>query len=79
MSGVDEWGSMSDRDAPDRALVQAARGGLCATCRHVRTVTSAKGSTFVLCGLAKEGDAAGRRAFSKYPPQPVLVCRGHER
>ena len=45
---------------------------LCATCKFARFVTSAKGSTFTLCNLAKTD-----QRFSKYPPQPQLRCAGH--
>lgn len=47
--------------------------GLCSVCQHVKVVKSAKGSTFILCGLAK----ADRR-LSKYPPLPVMECVGFE-
>ncbi|MEM7306097.1 MAG: hypothetical protein AAF682_05470 [Planctomycetota bacterium] len=49
-------------------------GGLCAACRHARTITSAKGSVFVRCSYSDRD-----RAFPKYPPQPVLVCSAAER
>ena len=55
------------------APAQSAFGGLCPACRHARPVTSAKGSTFLLCGLA-----AVDPAFPRYPPQPVRMCAGHE-
>ena len=44
---------------------------LCETCRWVRIVTTSKGSRFLLCGLH-----ATDPRFPKYPPQPVLHCRG---
>jgi hypothetical protein len=47
--------------------------GLCATCRHVETIVSARGSTFYLCQLALTDPR-----FSKYPTLPVLVCEGYE-
>ncbi|MCB0172598.1 MAG: hypothetical protein KDI02_04375 [Anaerolineae bacterium] len=49
-----------------------SRIGLCATCQHTRVVKSAKGSTFILCGLAKTDPR-----FSKYPPLPVIQCPGY--
>ena len=52
---------------PDR------RAGLCASCAHARRVTSARGSTFVLCALSQT-DAH----YPKYPPLPVLRCVGYE-
>ncbi len=45
--------------------------GLCGACQHVNVVKSSKGSTFLLCDLAKT-DAR----FPKYPPLPVLHCPG---
>ena len=48
------------------------RASLCASCKHVRIITSNKGSTFTLCGLAKADPR-----FPKYPPQPLVECPGH--
>ena len=45
--------------------------GLCARCAHARTVTSGKGSTFVLCGKSAQDPR-----FPKYPRLPVLRCDG---
>ena len=53
----------------DRALI-----GLCATCRHARPVSSARGSTFWRCALS-ECDPT----FPKYPRLPVLACAGYVR
>ena len=47
--------------------------GLCAGCAHARVVTSARGASFVLCGLSRTD---GR--FAKYPRLPVLACFGFE-
>jgi hypothetical protein len=47
--------------------------GLCTTCVHSRTVTSARGSTFLMCRRA-ESDAA----FARYPRLPVVECPGFE-
>lgn len=51
----------------------AAAHGLCATCRHVRTVVSGKGSMFLMC----QRHAADDR-YPKYPPLPVRQCSGHQ-
>jgi hypothetical protein len=51
---------------------QAARWGLCASCRHAVPVTTDRGSTFVQCGLAKTDPR-----FARYPPTPVRACRGY--
>jgi hypothetical protein len=48
--------------------------GLCATCRHARPVTSARGSTFWRCGLS-----ARDPRFPRYPRLPVLECPGYMR
>jgi hypothetical protein len=45
--------------------------GLCASCEHVKVITSAKGSHFVLCDLAKTDPR-----FAKYPRLPVFNCPG---
>jgi hypothetical protein len=45
--------------------------GLCAGCRHVQVVRSAKNSFFVLCRLSKTDPA-----FDKYPVLPVFQCAG---
>jgi hypothetical protein len=47
--------------------------GLCRTCRHAVLLASAR-SVFLRCGLA---DTDAR--FLRYPPLPVLACRGYEK
>lgn len=47
--------------------------GLCAACKHVHLVKSAKGSYFVMCRRAKIDPR-----FSKYPVLPVFYCPGFE-
>ncbi|MFQ5613705.1 MAG: hypothetical protein ACE5H9_16395 [Anaerolineae bacterium] len=47
--------------------------GLCATCKHVKVITSAKGSHFIMCALAKTDPR-----FRKYPQLPVIRCPGYE-
>ncbi len=47
---------------------------LCPECAHVKTVRSERGSTFYMCLLARTDPR-----FTKYPPQPVVVCSGFER
>jgi hypothetical protein len=47
--------------------------GLCAACRHVKVIQSAKGSFFIMCGRAKTDPS-----FSKYPVLPVMRCAGYE-
>jgi hypothetical protein len=48
-------------------------GSLCPACAHVRLITSAKGSTFLLCELSMSDIR-----YTKYPPQPVVHCGGFE-
>lgn len=47
--------------------------GLCARCVHAREVLSARGSRFLLCGLA-----ALDPSYRRYPSLPVRECRGFE-
>lgn len=49
----------------------SAPAGLCASCEHLRLLAS-KRSVFVRCGLAEVDPA-----FPRYPPLPVLACRGY--
>ncbi len=50
------------------------RISLCADCRFMRLIESARGSTFYRC----ERSATDAR-FPKYPRLPVLQCVGYER
>ena len=65
---TDERGS--SRDDGRRRSVQ----GLCPDCAHLRLIESEKGSTFLLCTLAKSDPSLPR-----YPPQPRVVCSGFVR
>jgi hypothetical protein len=67
---------MKERDSqPQRPTPRTADArGLCPQCTHVRCITSAKGSTFLLCELARSDPS-----FPKYPPQPRMVCAGFAR
>lgn len=47
--------------------------GLCAACAHARVVESRRGSHFWLCERARTDPR-----FARYPPLPVLDCRGFE-
>ncbi|RYZ04958.1 MAG: hypothetical protein EOO73_21430 [Myxococcales bacterium] len=53
---------------------ERSRVGLCTACLHARVITSAKGSSFWLCGRAASEPAR----FRKYPPLPVVRCAGFE-
>jgi hypothetical protein len=64
---------MDDRGEREQAERPPASAGLCATCRHVRVIVNDRGSRFVLCELSKSDPS-----FRRFPPLPVLTCRGHE-
>jgi hypothetical protein len=60
--------------APDRADRDDDRPwGLCASCRFARTVRSARGSRFLLCGRSEL-----EPSFPRYPRLPVARCGGFE-
>ena len=61
---------MNDREERQQAAIPA---GLCDSCRHARIITSDRGSRFVMCELSKTD-----LTFPRYPPLPVLTCRGYE-
>ena len=46
---------------------------VCETCVHLKVIRSKGGSRFLMCLKSKEDPR-----FSKYPPQPLSGCRGHE-
>jgi len=54
-------------------MSEGSVAGLCAECVHARPVTSARGSTFWLCGRSAEDPR-----YPKYPRLPVLRCPGFE-
>ena len=56
-----------------RRMKRPGNVGLCATCCHVETIVSARGSTFYLCKLALTDPR-----FAKYPALPVLACEGYQ-
>ena len=55
-----------------RGTGQPDTRSLCQRCAHVKVITSAKGSTFLLCQLS-----AVDSRFPRYPPQPVVACGGY--
>jgi hypothetical protein len=65
-----------DPDPPRAGRRPPAPGpaGLCPDCRHVKIVTSERGSTFLLCRKA-----AVDPRFPRYPPQPIVSCPGFAR
>jgi len=44
---------------------------LCQSCSFAREIISGKGSRFLLCEKSQTD-----HRFPKYPPQPVMRCRG---
>ena len=59
--------------AEERRLVadRAVPAGLCASCEHLRVLTSRR-SVFVRCGLAEKDPR-----FPRYPALPVTACVGY--
>jgi hypothetical protein len=49
------------------------RVGLCAGCVWVRVIENRKGSKFYRCGRSDVDPS-----FPRYPPLPVLRCRGYD-
>jgi hypothetical protein len=47
--------------------------GLCATCTHMKAITSDRGSVFYMCLMSFQ-----RPDFPKYPRLPVLTCDCYE-
>ena len=47
--------------------------GLCASCQNMRIIRSDKGSEFYQCQRSFTD-----KTFPKYPPLPVLACRGYD-
>jgi len=71
--------SPGERERPGRGASGdlrsvSSRDGLCPACRHVQVVTSERGSRFLRCQLSQTDPSLPR-----YPPQPRMVCTGHER
>lgn len=56
-----------------RLARESAPAGLCETCRHARVLAS-RTSLFLRCGRAETDPS-----FPRYPPLPVVACRGYER
>jgi GNAT superfamily N-acetyltransferase len=52
----------------------STEAGLCASCRHVQRITSARGSHFYLCERSRTDPS-----YPRYPRLPVVDCAGYER
>jgi hypothetical protein len=63
----------NDRAGRDQEA-QRSGIGLCADCRFMRVIESARASKFYLCERS-----ATDPTFPKYPRLPVLQCRGYEK
>lgn len=61
----------AERDGPRPA--QPSDAGLCADCRHSRSIQSDRGSIFYLCCLS-----ATNPKLPKYPRLPVLDCDSYD-
>jgi hypothetical protein len=55
-------------------VARVQQAGLCDRCRHQRIVRNSRGSVFSLC----ERSRTQPEQFVRYPPLPVLECRGFE-
>jgi hypothetical protein len=64
---------MMAQEHPRRQAAPAYPAGLCDTCRHVRRITSDRGSVFYQCRLAQVDPR-----FPRYPRLPVRACDGYE-
>jgi hypothetical protein len=64
---------MRSDETKTRAEEDRTTPGLCARCQFHRTQRSSRGSVFHRCERA-ESDPS----FARYPPLPVLRCRGFE-
>ncbi len=47
--------------------------GLCGRCGHSRVIRTRKGSVFRFCRKSEQDPG-----YPRYPPLPVLACRGFE-
>ncbi|HEY7132946.1 MAG TPA: hypothetical protein VH440_11880 [Candidatus Limnocylindrales bacterium] len=54
-------------------MTSATPAGLCATCRHARTVVAGRGSRFLLCERSRTDPA-----YPRYPRLPMLACAGFQ-
>jgi hypothetical protein len=63
---------MMNDPARSGQAARPAEAGLCASCVHARTVTSSRGSRFLLCRLS-----AVDPWFPRYPVLPVRACGGY--
>jgi hypothetical protein len=72
--GIRGCAASMDNDRPGQDRDHERSGiGLCADCRFMRVVESARRSKFYLCERS-----ATDPTFPKYPRLPVLQCRGYE-
>jgi len=52
---------------------QLPPAGLCATCTHATVIVSDRGGRFLRCERSQTDPS-----FPRYPPLPVLACRGYD-
>lgn len=56
----------------DSSGFRQVEAGLCASCTHVKLVTSSRGATFYMCQLSLRDPR-----YPRYPRLPVLSCEGY--
>ena len=57
----------------DSSGFRQVEAGLCASCTHVKLITSSRGTTFYMCQLSLSDPR-----FPRYPRLPVITCEGYE-
>ena len=62
-----------DNDQEISTAVLRQTIGICANCRFRREQATTRGAVFYRCARADDDPSFGR-----YPPLPVVACRGHE-
>ena len=56
----------------DSSGFRQVEAGLCASCTHVKLITSSRGATFYMCQLSLSDPR-----FPRYPRLPVIACEGY--
>ena len=57
----------------DSSGFRQVEAGLCASCTHLKLITSSRGATFYMCQLSLSDPG-----FPRYPRLPVITCGGYE-
>jgi hypothetical protein len=64
----------SEKPGTEAERSEPLRIGLCADCRYMKKIESARGAIFYFCQRSTL-----EPEFPKYPRLPVLQCRGYEK